>query len=174
MSAVTTYPAPFRHRPAEQQYMLQFAADPIPTVRVAFIGLGMRGLGAVKRMTHIPGVETVDFCDVKQENTEKCNHMLAEKGCPCTGILGDTNGAAECCSGVYRYELARQGRDRHAGDGPHLRTVASDDLEAFRKETFGGEPVAVMSRSGLAEQLAETNPPLFIESERAFVTWRLR
>lgn len=89
--------------------MLQFAADPIPTVRVAFIGLGMRGLGAVKRMTHIPSVETVDFCDVKQENTEKCNHMLAEKGCPCTGILGDTNGAAECCSGVYRYELARQG-----------------------------------------------------------------
>ena len=164
--------------------MLQFAADPIPTVRVAFIGLGMRGLGAVKRMTHIPSVETVDFCDVKQENTEKCNHMLAEKGCPCTGILGDTNGAAECCSGVYRYELARQGkarqgkarpcRDRHAGDGPHLRTVASDDLEAFREETFGGEPVAVMSRSGLAEQLAGTNPPLFIESERAFVTWRLR
>ena len=51
--------------------MLQFAADPIPTVRVAFIGLGMRGLGAVKRMTHIPSVETVDFCDVKQENTEK-------------------------------------------------------------------------------------------------------
>ena len=43
--------------------MLQFAADPIPTVRVAFIGLGMRGLGAVKRMTHIPSVETVDFCD---------------------------------------------------------------------------------------------------------------
>ena len=59
--------------------MLQFAADPIPTVRVAFIGLGMRGLGAVKRMTHIPSVETVDFCDVKQENTEKCNHMLAER-----------------------------------------------------------------------------------------------
>lgn len=87
-----TIPTPTPTRPAGQQDMLQFAADPIPTVRVAFIGLGMRGPGAVKRMTHIPGVEIVALCDVKQENTEKCNRMLAEKGLPLAQeFYGDTN-----------------------------------------------------------------------------------
>lgn len=87
-----TIPTPTPARPAGQQDMLQFAADPIPAVRVAFIGLGLRGPGAVKRMTHIPGVEIVALCDVKQENTEKCNRMLAERGLPLAQeFYGDTN-----------------------------------------------------------------------------------
>lgn len=90
--ASRTIPTPAPARPAGQQDMLQFAADPIPAVRVAFIGLGMRGPGAVKRMTHIPGVEIVALCDVKQENTEKCNRMLAERGLPLAQeFYGDTN-----------------------------------------------------------------------------------
>lgn len=90
--ASRTIPTPAPARPAGQQDMLQFAADPIPTVRVAFIGLGMRGPGAVKRMTHIPGVEIVALCDVKQENTGKCNRMLAERGLPLAQeFYGDTN-----------------------------------------------------------------------------------
>lgn len=90
--ASRTIPTPAPARPAGQQDMLQFAADPIPVVRVAFIGLGMRGPGAVKRMTHIPGVEIVALCDVKRENTEKCNRMLAERGLPLAQeFYGDTN-----------------------------------------------------------------------------------
>ena len=82
-------PAP--ERPAGQQDMLAFAADPVPTVRVAFIGLGMRGPGAVKRMTYMPGVEIVALCDVLQENTAKCNRMLAELGMPAAQeFYGDT------------------------------------------------------------------------------------
>lgn len=73
-------PAP--PRPAGQEDMLRFAADPIPTVRVAFIGLGMRGPGAVQRMTYIPGVEIVALCDVVQKNTEKCNRILEGRGLP--------------------------------------------------------------------------------------------
>ena len=73
-------PAP--ERPAGQQDMLQFSADPIPNVRVAFIGLGMRGPGAVKRMIHIPGVEVVALCDILQKNTAKCNKMLTDAGRP--------------------------------------------------------------------------------------------
>ena len=42
-------------RPAGQTDLLGYAADPIDTVRVGFIGLGMRGPGAVERFTHIPG-----------------------------------------------------------------------------------------------------------------------
>ena len=69
-------------RPAGQSDMLRFAAEPIPTVRVAFIGLGMRGPGAVERMTHIEGVEIVALCDILPENTAKCNRILESRGLP--------------------------------------------------------------------------------------------
>ena len=45
-------------------------------VRVGFVGLGMRGPGAVKRFTHIPGVEIVALCDYEQERAEKCQKFL--------------------------------------------------------------------------------------------------
>ena len=43
------------HRAAGQQSMLEFYTDPIPVVRVGFVGLGMRGPGAVSRFTHMEG-----------------------------------------------------------------------------------------------------------------------
>lgn len=73
---------PVPARAAGQTDVLALQTDPIPTVRVAFIGLGMRGPGAVKRMTHIPGVEIVALCDMEQKNTEKTNKILEERGFP--------------------------------------------------------------------------------------------
>lgn len=67
---------------AGQTDVLQLRVDPIPTVRVAFIGLGMRGPGAVRRMTHIPGVEIVALCDIEQSRTEKANKILTDAGLP--------------------------------------------------------------------------------------------
>jgi predicted dehydrogenase len=69
-------------RPAGQTDVLQLACDPIPTVRVAFIGIGMRGADAVERMTYIDGVEIVALCDAVESNVKKVNAMLQERGCP--------------------------------------------------------------------------------------------
>lgn len=69
-------------RPAGQKDMLQFAAAPLPVVRVAFIGLGMRGPGAVSRMTNIEGVEIVALCDMVEKNVKNVNAMLEKKGKP--------------------------------------------------------------------------------------------
>lgn len=78
-------------RTAGQTDVLELKTDPLPVVRVAFIGLGMRGPGAVSRMTHIPGVEIVALCDVEQKNTEKVNKMLEERGFPkAQEFYGDT------------------------------------------------------------------------------------
>ena len=78
--------------PAGQSDVLELKTDPLPTVRVAFIGLGMRGPGAVDRMTHIKGVEVIALCDVEQKNTEKVNKMLMEKGLPkAQEFYGDTS-----------------------------------------------------------------------------------
>tara|TARA_R110000868_G_scaffold156599_1_gene383540 strand:- start:18165 stop:19541 length:1377 start_codon:yes stop_codon:yes gene_type:complete len=62
--------------------VLRLAIDPIPTVRVAFIGLGMRGPGAVERMTHIPGVEIISLCDMLEDRTQKSNEILVKAGLP--------------------------------------------------------------------------------------------
>ncbi len=79
-------------RPAGQSDVLELKTDPLPTVRIAFIGLGMRGPGAVDRMTHIKGVEIIALCDVEQKNTEKVNKMLVEKGLPkAQEFYGDTS-----------------------------------------------------------------------------------
>ncbi len=84
-------PTPAPERPSGQTDVLNLTCDPIPTVRVAFIGLGMRGPGAVNRMTHIPGVEIVALCDVEQKNTQKVNEMLKERGFPeAEEFYGDT------------------------------------------------------------------------------------
>ncbi|MDR2843794.1 MAG: Gfo/Idh/MocA family oxidoreductase, partial [Candidatus Symbiothrix sp.] len=78
-------------RPAGQQDVLQLRCEPIPTVRVAFIGLGMRGPGAVTRMTNIPGVEIVALCDVEKDRVEKVNATLEKKGFPkAQEFYGDT------------------------------------------------------------------------------------
>lgn len=73
---------PVPPRSTGQKDVLRMKADPIPTVRVAFIGLGMRGPGAVNRMSHIEGVEIVALCDLLQENVEKVNKRLVENGRP--------------------------------------------------------------------------------------------
>ncbi len=51
-------------RPANQQDVIQLVTPKLETVRVGFIGLGMRGPGAVERWTHIPGTQIVALCDL--------------------------------------------------------------------------------------------------------------
>ncbi|HJY11314.1 MAG TPA: hypothetical protein VJ304_00920, partial [Flavobacterium sp.] len=79
-------------RPRGQQDVLRLATAPLPTVRVAFIGLGMRGPGAVERMTHIPGVEIVALCDMLEKNTQSANEILTKAGLPkAQEFFGDEN-----------------------------------------------------------------------------------
>lgn len=79
-------------RPDGQTDVLQLKADPLPTVRIAFIGLGMRGPDAVERMTHIDGVEVIAICDVEQKNTERVNKALEKRGFPkALEFYGDTS-----------------------------------------------------------------------------------
>lgn len=70
-------------KPAEgQEDMLQFAAEPVDTVRVGFIGLGMRGPGAVTRFTYIDGTRTVALCDLEKDRVEKAQEILKNAGKP--------------------------------------------------------------------------------------------
>lgn len=65
-----------------QSSMLGFAAEPLDTVRVGVIGMGMRGKGPLKRMSYIDGVRIVAICDLHQENLDKAQERLAKYGSP--------------------------------------------------------------------------------------------
>lgn len=69
-------------KPENQQDVLALRCDPIPVVRVAFIGLGMRGPGAVNRMSKIDGVEIVALCDIREERVKYTNNILEENNKP--------------------------------------------------------------------------------------------
>ncbi len=69
-------------RPEGQQDVIELKCDPIDTVRIAFIGLGMRGSGAIHRYTFLDGIEIVALCDVVPEKVEECQQTLLEKGFP--------------------------------------------------------------------------------------------
>lgn len=78
-------------RPAGQEHVLELRTEPLETVRVGFIGLGMRGPGAVYRMMNIPGVEIVALCDVEKDRVERVNKKLVEGGFPAAKeFYGDT------------------------------------------------------------------------------------
>jgi predicted dehydrogenase len=62
--------------------MCGYAAPKINTVRIGFIGLGMRGPGAVDRISHIDGVEIVALCDKLPDRVEENQKLLTSKGRP--------------------------------------------------------------------------------------------
>ena len=62
--------------------MSAFAAQPLATVRTAHVGLGMRGPGAVHRMSAIPGVQVCALCDLLQDRVDAQQRWLKDNGKP--------------------------------------------------------------------------------------------
>ena len=69
-------------RPAGQTDVIQLVTPKLETVRVGFIGLGMRGPGAVERWMHIPGTEIVALCDIDEGRTRKAAALVTRAGRP--------------------------------------------------------------------------------------------
>ncbi len=62
--------------------MCGYRAPKLEKVRVGFIGLGMRGPGAVIRMLHIEGVEIAALCDKYSDRVDTTQKILTERGLP--------------------------------------------------------------------------------------------
>ena len=78
--------------------MIEFAAEPLECVRVGFIGLGMRGPGAVRRWCQIEGTEIVALCDISYEGIEKSQkHIAAANRQPAAEYYGDSEVWRELC-----------------------------------------------------------------------------
>jgi predicted dehydrogenase len=62
--------------------MCGFAAAPLERVRVGFVGLGMRGPGAVERLSKIEAVDVVALCDIRPAGVEESQKILEAHGRP--------------------------------------------------------------------------------------------
>ena len=80
-----------------QHSVLRLTVDPIPVVRVGFIGLGMRGPGAVERFANIDGVEIVALCDLYPERVDKSQEILTGHNLPAAAPYSGEEGWKELC-----------------------------------------------------------------------------
>lgn len=84
-------------RPAGQESALGMTAPKLEAVRVGFVGVGMRGVSAVERFTHIPGVEIVAICDYEKERAEACQKYLKRASMPKAAVYSGEKGYEELC-----------------------------------------------------------------------------
>jgi predicted dehydrogenase len=93
--AAELFPEP--PRPAGQTDVIELRCDPIDTVRIAFIGLGGRGKGAVHRYTFLEGVKIVALCDLVQENLDKSQEILEGAGLPKAAVYSGPEDWKKVC-----------------------------------------------------------------------------
>ena len=80
-----------------QKSVLGLTTEPMETVRVGFIGLGMRGPGAVERFTHIEGTEIKALCDLYPERAAAAQEILKKAGRPHAQEYSGEEGWKELC-----------------------------------------------------------------------------
>lgn len=84
-------------RPAGQKDVLGLALPKMKTVRVGFVGLGMRGPSAVEDFCLIPGVEIVALCDYVEARAAKQNETLRKHGLAPAAVYYGENGYEDLC-----------------------------------------------------------------------------
>ena len=86
------------HRAKGQTDVLGLAVPAMDTVRVGFVGLGMRGSDAVVRYTYVPGVKITAICDVEPDRVKASQNDLAERGFPAAAeYAGDLEAYKKLC-----------------------------------------------------------------------------
>lgn len=88
---------PVPARPAGQETMLQFAAEPIADVGIGVVGLGDRGSGAVHRLSYVPGSHVAAICDVEPDRAEKNLKVLESRGMTAKVYAGDEEVYKQLC-----------------------------------------------------------------------------
>ena len=67
-------------RPSGQENVLGLRTEPLDTVRVGIVGLGMRGVSAVDRLTYVPDCRVTALCDIEMPRVERSASILDSRG----------------------------------------------------------------------------------------------
>lgn len=92
-SAENLIKTPVPTRPAGQHHVLGLTAEPIETVRIGVVGLGMRGSSAVERLSYVPGAVITALCDLLPDRVEDSRAVLEKMGRP--AVTGCYSGEQE-------------------------------------------------------------------------------
>ncbi len=101
-SADNIIKTPVPARPAGQQDAVGLTADPIETVHIGVVGLGMRGSDAVERLSLVPGAVVTALCDLLPDRVDASAADLEKMGKPAaTGLY---SGEQESWRGLCEQE----------------------------------------------------------------------
>lgn len=84
-------------RAVGQTHVLELRTEPLDTVRIAIIGLGMRGIGAVHRFSFIDEARIVVLADVVPESVQRAQQTLEKMGRPAAAEYTDADAWKEIC-----------------------------------------------------------------------------
>lgn len=83
--------------PSGNKTAMGLACSPLDTVRIAVIGLGMRGGDAVRRLLQIEGVKINALCDVVPGFVQEANNKITKAGhTPAAEYTGETDWMKVC------------------------------------------------------------------------------
>ncbi|HEY8569467.1 Gfo/Idh/MocA family protein [Microbulbifer sp.] len=74
--------------PKGQKSVMGLTVAPMDTVRVGFIGVGERGVGAVQHFCNLEGVEIKGICDTDQQVLDRAVNLVVAKGLPKPAAYG--------------------------------------------------------------------------------------
>jgi len=66
----------------QASYSGQFAAPPIETVRIGYVGVGLQGGSHVQNLIRIPGCRVTAVCDIRPERTDWATRQITGAGHP--------------------------------------------------------------------------------------------
>lgn len=78
-------------------HVLQLSCEPLPTVRIGFIGLGNRGMATLRRYLVIDGVEIVALCDIDSTHLADAASLLRAEGKHSPVLLSAEDGWKQMC-----------------------------------------------------------------------------
>lgn len=84
-------------RPAGQEDVIGLRTEPIDTVRIGIVGLGMRGSFAVYRYTNVPWTRIAAICDVEPDRVESSRKYLLDNGFPDPAVYSGEEGYKQLC-----------------------------------------------------------------------------
>lgn len=86
-------------RVMDKSHVFQLRCEPLPTVRIGFIGLGNRGMATLRRYLLIDGVEIVALCDIDPSHLADAVSLLRADGKHTPVLLDTKEGWRQmCCS----------------------------------------------------------------------------
>ncbi len=92
---VELFPEPAR--PAGQKDALEMRCEPIDTVHIGVIGLGMRGYGAIHRLSFLKTAKISAICELSQTKIDRALKLLEDRNYPKPDVYLGENAWKEMC-----------------------------------------------------------------------------